>query len=47
MTDENERKVKRKCPICGQELSEDDSICPNCGACQDEPCYDADDDLDE
>lgn len=47
MNNKKEKEVKRTCPICGQELSEDDDICPNCGAYQDEPCYDIEDDLDE
>jgi hypothetical protein len=39
------RNKKRRCIICGAELGEDDDICLNCGAYQDEPCYDIEDDL--
>jgi len=38
---------KRVCPICGEELSEADLICPSCGCYIDEPAYDIEDDLDE
>lgn len=40
-------KEKRKCPICGYELSEDDDVCPSCGVCLEEPCYDIESDMDE
>ena len=33
------------CPICGEEISEDDSICAYCGALIEEPCHDIEDDL--
>jgi len=46
MTDEK-KKTKRRCPICDAELDEDEDICHDCGACQDEPCYDIEDDMDE
>jgi rRNA maturation endonuclease Nob1 len=39
------RKKKRRCVICDGEMDEDSDICPNCGAYQDEPCYDIEDDL--
>jgi hypothetical protein len=39
------RKKKRRCIICDAEIGEDDDICPSCGAYQDEPCYDIEDDL--
>jgi rubrerythrin len=42
---EKKKETKLECHICGQELSEDDVICPNCGAYQDESCYDIEDDL--
>lgn len=33
------------CPICGEEISEEDSICPSCGVLIEEPVYDIEDDL--
>lgn len=39
------RKKKRRCVICEAVLDEDEDICSNCGAYQDEPCYDIEDDL--
>jgi len=42
----NEKK-KRECPICGTKLSEDDEICPNCGAYIEEPAYDIENDLED
>ena len=36
---------KRKCPICGEELEEDDLICPSCGCYLDETSYDSEVDL--
>ena len=30
-----------KCPNCNEEISEEDSVCPNCGCLIEEPCYDA------
>jgi len=46
MKGENE-KTKRNCPICDTELDEDEDICPVCGSYAEEPCIDAEDDLDE
>lgn len=34
-----------KCPNCGEEVSEEDSVCPHCGALIEEPCYDIESDL--
>jgi len=31
----------KKCPLCGQEISEEDSVCPHCGALITEPSHDA------
>ena len=42
----NEKK-KRECPIRGTELSEDEDICPNCGAYIEEPAYDIEADLED
>jgi len=47
MKDEKKNKTKRVCPICDAELGEGENICPNCGACIEEPCYDIEDDMDE
>jgi rRNA maturation endonuclease Nob1 len=47
MTNERQRKIKRTCPICDAELGEEEDICPNCGACLEEPCYDTESDMDE
>jgi rRNA maturation endonuclease Nob1 len=44
MTNKHKRK---RCPICDEELSEDDVVCPSCGSCVDEPVYDIEDDLEE
>ena len=30
-----------ECPNCGEEISEEDSVCPHCGVLIEEPCYDA------
>ena len=30
-----------ECPLCGEEISEDDVICPSCGCLVEEPAYDA------
>jgi predicted nucleic acid-binding Zn ribbon protein len=35
---------KKRCPICGLEIEEDEDICPECGCYIDEPAYDAMDD---
>lgn len=35
----------RKCPLCGEEISEQDSVCPHCGALIEEPCHDIESDL--
>jgi len=40
------KKKRRKCPICGEKLEEDDIICPNCGCYIEEPVYDIENDLD-
>jgi len=29
-----------ECPNCGEEISEEDSVCSHCGALIEEPCYD-------
>ena len=29
------------CPICGEEISEDEVVCPYCGSVIEEPSYDA------
>jgi len=29
------------CPICGEEISEDEIMCPHCSSLIEEPCYDA------
>ncbi len=29
-----------ECPNCGEGISEDDSVCPHCGALLEEPCHD-------
>lgn len=42
-----DKKEKRRCPICDTELDEDEDICPVCGSYVDEPAYDAEDDLEE
>jgi transcription initiation factor TFIIIB Brf1 subunit/transcription initiation factor TFIIB len=34
-----------KCPICGSQITEEDSICPHCGSLTEEPVYDIEDDL--
>jgi len=47
MKDEKQSRTKRTCPICDFELVEDEDICPNCGACLEEPCYDIESDMDE
>ena len=36
-----QRKVIGKCPVCGEEISEDDVICPSCDSLVQEPAYDA------
>lgn len=30
----------KKCPNCGEEISEEDSVCPHCGALITEPSHD-------
>jgi predicted amidophosphoribosyltransferase len=40
----SDEKEKRKCPICGNELNEDEDVCPCCGSLVEEPCYDQMDD---
>ncbi len=35
-----EKKTTAQCPLCGEEISEDDAICPSCGCLLEEPCYD-------
>ena len=39
--------VKKKCHICGAELSENDVICPKCGSYVEEPAYDAISDMED
>ena len=37
-----------ECPNCGEEISEEDSVCPYCGCLITEPSYDAiSDEMDE
>lgn len=36
----------KKCPNCGEEISEEDSVCIHCGALVTEPSHDIEDDLD-
>ena len=36
---------KKRCPICGNVLDEDEDICPVCGSYVEEPAYDIEDDL--
>lgn len=41
----NKKEAVEECPNCGEEISEDDSVCPHCGALIEEPAYDIEDDL--
>lgn len=34
-----------ECPNCGEEISEDDAVCPSCGCLIEEPCHDIVSDL--
>lgn len=38
---QKEEKPSMECPLCGEEISEEDSACPYCGALIEEPAYDA------
>ncbi len=38
-------KLKKKCPVCGEEIPEDATICPNCGA--DLELFEMEEELDE
>jgi transcription initiation factor TFIIIB Brf1 subunit/transcription initiation factor TFIIB len=33
--------TKNSCPNCGEEISEEDIVCPSCGTLIAEPAYDA------
>lgn len=39
--------MTRKCPLCGEEISEDDAVCPSCGCLIEEPDYDATSDIED
>lgn len=32
---------ENSCPICNEQISEADAVCPHCGALIEEPAYDA------
>ena len=36
-----EKEAVEECPNCGEGISEDDSVCPHCGALVAEPSYGA------
>ena len=37
----------KKCPNYGEEISEDDVVCPSCGCLIEEPTYDTEADLED
>ena len=37
----------KKCPNCGEEISEDYVVCPSCGCLIEEPTYDIEADLED
>jgi len=37
----NKEKATQKCLLCDEEISEEDSACPHCGALIEEPSHDA------